>query len=87
MQRDREIVVVDVPEILKNAFGLAARIDEDQRGAVRLDELIHFAKRVARRMAGPGQPLARIEHRHIGRGAAFGDDEIGARMLRRAAAP
>ena len=32
MQRDREIVVVEVPEILENAFGLAAGVDEDQRG-------------------------------------------------------
>ena len=35
MQRDGEIVVVDVPELLKNALRLAARVDEDERGAVR----------------------------------------------------
>ena len=87
MQRDGEIVVVDVPEVLKNALGLAARVDEHKRGAMRLDELIHFAERVARRMAGPGQPLARIQHADVGRGAAFGDDQIGARSRSRAAAP
>ena len=57
MQRDGEIIVVDVPEVLENAFGLAAGIDEDQRGAVRLDELINLAERIARRMAGPRHAL------------------------------
>ena len=58
MQGDGEIVVVDVPKVLKNAFGLAAGVDEDQRGAVRLDERIDFAQRIARRMAGPRHALA-----------------------------
>ena len=35
VQRDGEIVVVDVPELLKNTLRLAARVDEDERGAVR----------------------------------------------------
>ena len=77
MQGDGEIVVVDVPKILENAFGLAAGVDEDQRGAVRLDELIDLAQRIARRMAGPRHALAAFEHGDIGRGAGFGDDEIG----------
>ena len=79
MQRDGEIVVVDVPKILENAFGLAAGVDEDQRGAVRLDERINFAQRIARRMAGPRHALVAVEHGDIGRGAGFGDDEIGQR--------
>ena len=87
MQRDREIVVVDVPEVLENALGLAARIDEDERGLVRLDQVVDFAERVARRMAGPRQALAGVEHGDVRRGAAFADDEIGARSRRRAAAP
>ena len=71
MQRDGEIVVVDAPELLKDALGLAAGIDEDERGPMRLDELVDFAERMARRMAGPGQPLARVEHGDVRRGAAF----------------
>ena len=47
---------------------------------MRLDELVDLIERVARRMAGPRQPLARVEHGDIGRRAAFGDDEIGARL-------
>ena len=35
------------------------------------------AERVARGVAGPWQALAGVEHRDIGRGATFGDDEIG----------
>ncbi len=82
MQRDGEIVVVDAPEILENEFGLAAGVDENERGAVRLDEAVDFFQRVARRMTRPRQPLLRIEHRDIGRGAARGDDDIGARGAR-----
>ena len=62
MQRDGEIVVVDAPQLLEHEFGLAARVDEDQRGLVRLDQLVDFAERVARRMAGPGQMLGGVEH-------------------------
>ncbi len=85
MQRDREIVVVDVPELLKNALRLAAGIDEDERGLVRGDEPVDLVERVPRRMAGPGQPLARIEHGDVRRGAALRDDEIGAPAARCAA--
>ena len=67
MQRDGEIVVVDLPELLEDAFGLAARIDEHQRRAVRRDQPVNFVERVARRVAGPGQPLARIQHGDVGR--------------------
>ena len=59
MQRDGEIVVVDPPQFLEKKFGLAAGVDEDQRGLVRLDQRVDFAERVARRMTGPGQMLAR----------------------------
>ena len=36
MQRDRQIVVVDAPQLLEQHLGLRARVDEDQRHAVRL---------------------------------------------------
>src|SRR5580704_9605711 len=45
--------------------------------AVRLDERIDFAQRITRRMAGPRHALTALEHGDIGRGAGFGDDEIG----------
>ena len=40
MQRDREPVVVDAPQLLEDHLRLAARIDEDQRGPVRLDQVV-----------------------------------------------
>jgi hypothetical protein len=48
MQCNGEIVLIEMPEILENALGLAARIDEYQGRAMRFDELIELAQRVAR---------------------------------------
>jgi hypothetical protein len=89
MQRDGEIVVVEMPKLLKDALGLTAGVDENERGAVRLDQPVDFVERVARRMTGPGQPLAGVEHGDTRRSAGFGDDQIGARRRsrRRSAAP
>ena len=64
MQRDRQIVVVDAPQLLEQHLGLAAGIDEHQRDGVPVDQLIDLAERVPRRMPGPGQPLAAVEHVH-----------------------
>jgi hypothetical protein len=36
MQRDRQAVVVDPPQLLEQQFRLAARVDEDQRRTVAL---------------------------------------------------
>ena len=59
MQRDRQIVVVDAPEFLEQQLGLAAGVDEEQRGLVALDRVVDVRHGVARRMAGPGHVLAR----------------------------
>ena len=40
MQRDRQRVFVYAPEFLKHHFGLAARVDEQQRYVVCLDQLV-----------------------------------------------
>jgi hypothetical protein len=40
VQRDRQRVLVDAPEFLKEDFRLAARVDEEQCGTMRLDRLI-----------------------------------------------
>ena len=79
MQRDRQIVVVHPPELLEDQLGLAARVHEDERHRVALDQAVDFAERMARRMAGPGQLLGRVEHGDVGRGAGFGEHEIGQR--------
>ncbi len=77
MQRDREIVVVDAPELLEDRLGLAAGVDEHQRGLVLLDEAVDFADGVPRRMPGPRQPLGGVEHGDVRRRAVVGDHEIG----------
>src|SRR6478609_6401620 len=40
MQRNREPVVVDVPQLLKDHLSLAAGVDEDERGIVALDQRV-----------------------------------------------
>ena len=77
MQRDREAVVVHAPELLEQHLGLAAGVDEHQRGLVALDQVVDLADRVARGVAGPGQPLARVEHVDDRRRRAAGDHEVG----------
>ena len=51
--RDREIVVIRLPELLEDRLRLAARIDEHKRRFVALDQLIDFTERMTRRMASP----------------------------------
>jgi hypothetical protein len=63
-----------VPERLENGFGLAARVDEHERGVMALDQLIDLDQRVAGGMAGPRNLLAAVEHAHLGRRAAGGHD-------------
>ena len=77
MQRDREPIVVHAPEILEQHFGLAAGVDEHQRGLVALDQFVHFGHRVARAVAGPWQALLGVEHLDHGRGGPAGDDDVG----------
>ena len=84
MQRDGEAVVVDAPQLLEDAFGLAAGVDEDERGLVALDQAVDFVDRVMRRMPGPRQPLGGVEHAHVGRGAGVREHEIGERGAARA---
>ena len=81
MQRNREAVVVHAPEILEQHFGLAAGVDEDQRGLVALDQVIHFTERMARGVAGPGQAFFGVEHLDHRRRGAAGHDDIGRHFL------
>ena len=80
MQRDRQAVVVDAPQLLEQQLGLAARVDEQQRRPVRLDRLVDLGDGVARRVAGPGHALARIEDGDVRLGAAVDRDQVGQRV-------
>ena len=55
MQRDREPIVVDAPQFLEDPFGLAARIDENERSVVAFDQFVDLVDRMLRGMTGPGQ--------------------------------
>jgi hypothetical protein len=66
MERDRQTVGVDLPQFLEQQFGLAARVDEQQRRPVGGDRLEDFADGIARRMAGPRHALARFQDRDFG---------------------
>ena len=86
MQRDREVVVVDAPELLEDRLGLAAGVDEHQRGLVLLDQAVDLGDGVARGVPGPRQALGGVEHGDVRRRAFVGDDEIGEQRARFAAA-
>ena len=60
MQRDRQRVLVDPPELLEEQLRLPARVDEEQRRLVRPDRLVDLRQRVARRMPLPRHPVAPI---------------------------
>ncbi len=77
MQCDGEAIVVHAPQILKQHLGLAAGVDEYQRGLVAFDQIVDFAERVARGMACPRQSLACVEHFDDGRRRAAGDNYVG----------
>ena len=70
VQRDRQAVVVDAPQLLEQQLGLHARVDEHQRQAVRLDRRVDLGDRVARGVAGPRQRLVGLENVDLGLGAA-----------------
>ena len=82
MQRDRQAVLVDAPQLLEQHLGLAARVDEKQRRAVPLDRLVDLGNGVAGGVAGPGHALLGIEDGDLGLGAAGDGDQLGHRAGR-----
>ena len=96
VEGDREGVLVDAPQLVEEHLRLGARVDEDEAGAVRLDEGVDVGECPARHVAGPGHARVGLEDRDVGlraaryldqRGAAgFGRrrlaDEVGAEVLR-----
>ena len=74
VQRYRQIIIIDPPELLEGKFGLRARIDEYQRGAGRLQQLIDTVHGVLTHMARPWNTRIRGEDRHVRFGPARTDD-------------
>ena len=77
MQRDRQIGVVVAPQLVKQHLRLRARIDEDQRQAMRLDRRVDLRQRIARRVPGPRQLGVRAQDGDVGAGALSRGDDLG----------
>ena len=72
MQRDRQRVVVELPQFLEQQFALGARIDEHDRHARAFDPFQHGAGGGQAHAAGPGDARFRQQHADRGR-CALGD--------------
>ena len=62
-------IVVDLPQILEDQLGEAARVAEDDRGPVRLDLGHHLFGGIAPRMPRPGHAPFGQQDRDVGLGA------------------
>ena len=76
MERNRQCILVDAPELGEDRFSLRACVDEDERHLRSLDALVDLGDRMARAVPGPWQPLARVEHVNVGRSARRRQDEF-----------
>ena len=77
MQGDRQIVLVDPPELAEQHFGLAARVDEQQRRAMAPDRLVDLGDGVAGGVARPGHALFGFQDGDFGLGASGNGDQLG----------
>ena len=82
MERDGQAVVVEAPEFLEDQFRLGAGVDEDQRGAVGADALVHLLQRMNGHVPGPGQPLAGRQDFHLGGSAGPARDQAHVPAMR-----
>jgi hypothetical protein len=77
MDANREGMLIHRPQVLEDELAQAARVAEDERGAVRLDLLHHLVGRPAAAMTGPGHALVLRQHdRNVGLGAGVAAHQI-----------
>ena len=69
VERYRQGVVVELPKLLKDDFGLGAGIDEDQCRAGLADLVVDLPQRMDGHPAGPGQALAGRQDIDLGAGS------------------
>ncbi len=77
VERDRQAVIVDPPQLLEHQLGLAAGVDEHQRQLVRLDGGVDLGHGIAGGVAGPGQRLLRLQDADLGPRTPVGHDQVG----------
>ncbi len=77
VEGDGQALRVHTPQLLKDQFGLAARIDEKQRHPVGDDRLVHVGECVSRRMAGPRHAFVGPQDGDLWFGAARNGNEVG----------
>lgn len=82
VQGDRQIIVVDRPELLEQHLRLAARVDEEQRRTVLFDGDIDVGDRITCRMAGPGHVFLRPKDGDFGFCSTGNGDQPRTRLLR-----
>ena len=90
MQRDRQRIVVHPPQFLEQHLGLAARVDEKQRGPVVAHRIVDFGNGITRHVACPRHAHPGIEDRNVRLGAAGNRDQFrkaAGRVLRHQPAP
>ena len=80
MQGNRQIILVDAPQVLEYCLGLGAGIDEDQGHFRAPDALVDFGHRMGRAVARPGQALARVENGKLRLRALWRDNQGGGGM-------
>ena len=73
---DRQPLIVLVPQLLEDQLGEAARVGEDERRLVLLDEPHDVGDRVISRVAAPRDLVLGNQDREVGLGAGIAEDEI-----------
>ena len=73
---DRQPLLVLVPQFLEDQLGEPARVAEDERGLVLLDQPHDLGHGVIARVAAPRDLVLGDQDREVGLGAGIADDEV-----------
>ena len=76
MQPDRQVLVVDPPQMIEHQLGLGARVDEHDRGLVLANDVVDLGHRVMAHVAAPRQPLLGVDEGHLGRRARLAQNDL-----------
>ncbi len=77
MKGDRQIVLVAAPQLVKQHFGLGARVHKHEREPMRLDRPVDLGEGIARGVSRPGKLGLRAEDGDVGLCPLAADDDLG----------